>query len=592
MEQQLVTAASPRWRTLRLLALATVTVGLAAGCGGGKDSEPEGTSEALAKKPRPPAPPPPPPPAPPPAADSSQRAAVRLAEQTTFGASEALIATLRTKTPTQWLQEQFALANSRYTSGGGAEVHQFTGPGGFCDSRGPNCWRDWSSNQPLVWDFYRNALNNPDQLRQRVAWALAQILVVSSLEVESTYGLRNYQNMLLEHAFGNYRDILKKVSLSPVMGDYLNNVNNDKAAPNENYARELLQLFALGTCQLNADGTLKGGTCQPVYDNTQVRNYAYALTGWTYPAGGATPWGCWPQGTNCQFHQGDMVAVAARHDTQQRALLSGVTVPASSTAPQALELVLDSLMQHPNLAPFIGKQLIQHLVSSNPSPQYVARVAAAFESGSHAGFGSGRKGDMRATIAAIVLDPEARNEPTVASAGRLREPVQVFTGVLRALNGHTDGDALGWWQGDMLRQHVFRAPSVFNHYPPDYPLPRTALVAPEFGIHNTSTALARINFINQMVVWGGVNPNTSVPNAVGTKVDLSAFQADAADPAKLVDRLSLLATGAPLPAATRTEVINAVSAFTTSTAGADYLRHRTQTAAYLVFSSPQFHVVR
>ncbi len=521
----------------------------------------------------------------------TQREAVRLAEQTTWGQYEWLIGYMRNKTPSAWLYEQFNSGGSRYTSGADGSIHQYTGPGNFCDGRDANCWRDSYSSQPLLWDFYRNAITQPDQLRQRVAWALSQILVVSNVEIESTYGLRNYHNMLLLNAFGNYREVLKKVAMSPVMGDYLGNVNNEKTAPNENFARELLQLFSLGPCQINADGTLVGGTCQPTYDNQTIRAYAYALTGWTFPPGGASANGCWPVGANCRYHNGDMVVVPTRHDTQPRTLLTGVALGSGHTAPQALDAVLDSLIKHPNIAPFVSRQLIQHLVTSNPSPQYVARVATAFVNGTYGGFGTGVRGDLKATVAAVLLDPEARTEPTSPTAGRLREPVQMFLGVLRALKGQTDGDSLGWWWGDMLGQHAFRPPSVFNYYPADFPLPGTTLVAPAFGIHGTSTALARINYVNHAINWGApVNP--SIPNALGTKVDLTGFVYDANDPARLVDRLSLLAFGEVLPAAQRTEIINAVSTFTTKTGGTDYLTHRVRTAAYLVFASPQYHVVR
>lgn len=526
------------------------------------------------------------------AVPTTQLDAVRLADQASFGPTEALVTEIRTKGAARWIHDQLGATRSQYTSGGTGAVHQYTGSGNFCDGRGDNCWRDWSSSIPLAWDFYRNAVTRPDQLRQRVAFALQQVLVASNLEVDGTYGLRNYHNAFLDNAFGNYRDVLRKVALSPVMGDYLNNANNDKAAPNENFARELLQLFAIGTCQLNADGSLKGGSCQPTYDNAKVREYAYALTGWTYPAGGATPWGCWPKGTNCRYYGGDMVPVAALHDTQARSLLNGASLPAGHTAAQALDAVLDSLMQHPNMAPFIGKQLIQHLVTSNPSPAYVQRVATAFTSGRFQTFGQGRTGDLAATVAAILLDSEARTASAGSTAGRLREPVQLFTGVLRALNGQTDGDALSWWWGDTMRQHVFRPPSVFNFYPPDYPVPRTALVGPAFGIHNANTALQRMNYVNYLLFWNGSAPNAGVPNAVGTRVNLSAFQADAADPARLVDRISLLALGQPLAPAARQQVITAVSAYNQNTDRNNYIVNRVRTAAYLVFAAPQYHVIR
>ncbi len=566
-------------RTLAVAALsaALLLVACGGGSGGGSASPPVDTSGTAAGLPDSP---------------TTQLDAVRLADQGSFGPTEALVATIRTQGAAKWVSQQMALPASRYRSGGTDAVHRHTSQTDFCQGRGDNCWRDWSSSTPLLWDFYRNAVSQPDQLRQRVALALQQMVVVSNLEVSGTYGLRNYHNMLLDQAFGNYRDILRSVTLSPVMGDYLDNVNNDKAAPNENFARELLQLFAIGTCELNSDGSLRGGVCQPTYNNQNVLDYAYALTGWTYPAGGATPYGCWPRGANCQYYNGDMVPLPAFHDTRARSLLAGVTLPDGHTAGAALEAVLDSLMAHPNTAPFIGRQLIQHLVTSNPSPAYVERVALAFRSGRYEGFGGGRAGDMKATVAAILLDAEARAGNPASRAGRLREPVQLFTGVLRALGGQTDGDALGWWWGEELRQHMFRSPSVFNFYPPDYPLAGTPLVGPAFGIHNANSALQRANFVNYLVFWNGSGPNASVPGAVGTRVNLQTFVADASDPARLVDRLSLLALGQPLPAAARAAVIQAVGTYTQQNSGNDHLVHRVRQAAYLIFASPHYQVTR
>lgn len=542
-----------------------------------------------------PAPAPSPAPSGPPAVDAAVRDAVRLATQASFGNTEALAAEIRTQGASKWIASQMALATSRYTSGGNGTVHQNTSNTGFCDkpaNAGPNCWRDNFSTIPLVWDFYRNAISRPDQLRQRVAFALQQIVVVSGTEADGTYGFRSYHNTLLDNAFGNYRQVLKKVALSPVMGDFLNNVNNDKSAPNENFARELLQLFAVGTCQLNTDGSLRGGACAPTYDNDMVRSYAYALTGWTYPAGGATPWGCWPKGTNCRYYGGDMVPVEARHDTVARTLMSGVSLADGHKAPAALEAVLDSLIAHPNTAPFIGKQLIQQLVSSNPSAAYVARVSAAFTSGKYASFGTGQRGDLAATVAAVLLDPEARSATVIANGGKLRDPVLMFTSVLRGLNGQSDGDALSWWWGEELREHVFRPPSVFSFYPPDYPVAGTALVGPSFGIHNANAALQRLNYLTYLLDWGGSAAAAGVPNAIGTKVNLTAFTADAADAGKLVDRLSVIATGQPLPTATRAEIIKAVSWWTVSTDKTNWQINRAKMAAYLVFATPSYQVQR
>lgn len=580
-----------RWHAVTAVAVFTAAL---AGCGGGGGSDTASAGAPAAGAPSsdepaaspPPASPPPPPPPPP--APTTQADAVRLADQASFGPTEALVTTIKAKGPGTWVAEQMALpASSRYTSGNGSDIHKWTSSADFCTGKGVNCWRDWYSTEPLLWDFYRNALGQPDQLRQRVAFALQQILVVSSVEVSGTYGFRKYHNNLLDLSFGNYREVLRKVTLSPVMGDFLNNANNDRAAPNENFARELLQLFSIGTCELNSDGSLKGGKCTPTYTNDTVRAYAFALTGWTYPAGGATSYGCYPTGANCRYYDGDMVKVDKFHDTEARDLLNGYKLASGHKADAALTTVLDSLMAHSNTAPFVSKQLIQHLVSSNPSKAYVARVAAAFQAGKYQSFGTGVAGDLKATVAAVLLDDEARAATPAATAGKLREPVQMFTGVLRALNGKTDGDALSWQWGDLMRQHMFRPPSVFNYYPPDYPVPGTQLVGPTFGIHNANTALGRLNYLTYLIDWGGTPAanSTAIP-ATGTAIDLTAFTSDAANAGTLVDRLSMLAFGSTLSSTSRAEVIKAVEAAGTNATA------RTKAAAYLVFGSPQYHVQR
>jgi uncharacterized protein (DUF1800 family) len=496
------------------------------------------------------------------------------------------------------LRAQLLATGSQYTRGGASDVHRWTtAASSYCDAQGNSCWRDNFSAEPLLWDFYRNALNQPDQLRQRVAFALQQILVVSDLEVSGTYGLRNYQNLLLNGAFGNYGSLLKQVAKSPVMGDYLNNVNNSKTAPNENFARELMQLFALGTCLLNADGSLQGGRCQPVYDNSTVRQYAYALTGWTYPAGGSAAWNCNSAGLHCRYYEGEMVSVASLHDTAARPLLAGQSLAAGHSAEQALDTVINSLVAHPNMAPFIGRQLIQHLVTSNPSAAYVGRVATAFNAGRYAApngaIGSGSRGDLAATVAAILLDDEARLSPTSASYGKLREPVLFMTGALRALGGVTDGEALSWWWGGTLSQHVFKPHSVFSYFPPDFPLPGQAgLQGPSFALHNASTALGRLNFLHYLLYWGGTVPaNSSVPDPLGTLVDLSSLLPDATDPATLVDRIATRVLGAPLPSSARSQVIAAVSAFNANTSSSWQL-NRVRQAAYLVLASPHYQLQR
>jgi uncharacterized protein (DUF1800 family) len=525
--------------------------------------------------------------------------AVRLLNQATFGPTDPLVEEVKTKGARKFVLEQFSLPAAYYTSGGSDAIHKYKGAD-FCKDNaiGNNCWRDYYSAEPLSWDFFRNAVNDKGQLRQRVAFALAQIMVVSNFEVDGTYGLREYHNMLLDNAFGNFRDLLRKVTLSPLMGQYLNMVDNNKTAPNENYAREMLQLFSIGTCVLNDDGTLKGGKCEATYGNDTVRAYAFAFTGFTYPIGGDSKWSksSWH---NLAYLKGDMVGMQEGHDANPRTLLGGVTLPASRTPQQALETAIDSVFGHPNVGPFIGKQLIQFLVTSNPSPAYVGRVAAAFNSGKAQGVGSGTRGDMKAVIAAILLDDEARGESKSSDPnyGKLREPALYFAGILRALNGKTDGAPLYWWWGNALSQRVFNSPSVFNFYPADYTLPASStLVAPQFGIENANTTLSRINFANYLIYWDGSKADANIPNATGTKVDLNSLAkiADKAD--ALVEKLNTVVFAGSLNSTEKSAMLDAVNAWDANNCqqknNCDYLKERAKTAAYLSFASPQYNIQR
>jgi uncharacterized protein (DUF1800 family) len=551
--------------------------------------------------------------------------ASRFLHQASFGPSEDLLAEVQAKGPRKFLAEQFAQPVSRYAytlpeNAYRDGIHTYIGD--FCAQfaagtpEATNCWRDWYTTLPVQWDFFRQAVSAPDQLRQRVAWALSQIFVTSHVELSGAYGFAEYHQMLRDHALGNFRALLEKVTLSPLMGDYLDMVDNDGANPNENFARELLQLFSIGTCELNPDGTLKTGRCVATYDNAVVREYAYALSGWTYPPGGKLSWcnplcGGWK---NPRYYRGSMVPVDARHDKLARTLLAGVTAPASRTAQQGLAAVLDSLMAHPNLAPFVGRRLIQHLVTSNPTPAYVSRVSAAFNAGRYSdgafSVGSGAKGDMQATLAAILLDTEARDAAAAAAPGygRLREPVVFMAGAIRALDGVTDGERLGLWNwGSGMSQAPFNAPSVFNFYSPDFPLTGLSLVGPEFGILSVNTTLARINFVNDLVYWWynkgqGLLPNATIPNAVGTRVDYRRWESlivAATDSIKVVDRLNDLLASGRLGAAEKQAIVTAMDAWkTTDTWLTDannlssWQRERVKTAAYLILASPQYQVQR
>ncbi len=554
---------------------------------------------------------------------TSVKDAARLLDQASFGPSEEALAEAMRQGPRKYLLAQMDQPVSRYsysTSAGQrrSAIHT-AGAMDFCQTVAggqENCWRDYYSSLPVQWEFFRHAVSNPDQLRQRLAFALSQIMVTSDRELDGTYGFAEYHQMLRDHAFGNYRTVLEKVITSPFMGAYLNMADNDPADPNENFAREMLQLFSIGACELEVDGSLRSGKCVATYSNEVVRNYAYALTGWTYPAGGVDPWcdaNCsrtrW---TNPRYYRGPMLAMSSHHDQQPRPLLSGVVAAANRTPQQGLAAVLDSLMAHPNMGPFIGRQLIQFFVTSNPSAAYVGRVARAFRSGIFTdGFGSiggGAAGDMRAAMAAVLLDEEAR-DPTLAQAGaygRLREPVHYVAGALRAADGITDGDGLvaDWgWSGQM-NQAPFHSPSVFNYYPPDFPLVGSNLVAPQFGIDTVGASLKRINFANALLFWWGPSgsaANPTIPGASGTRVNLARWEAlvDSAGSAGLVERLDELLVGGRLGPGQRQAIVAAMDEWTPAMTWlgrqnppTTWQRERVKTALYLVFASPHYHVQR
>ena len=553
----------------------------------------------------------------PPEQPLTEKGAFRLLQQGTFGASEAGIAEVMIKGPRRWLVEQFAMPTSTYGYRDRDAIHKWPNRDtGFCDqfasgsSERDNCWRDNYSSDLIKLDFFKQASLGTDQLRQRMAHAFSQIIVTSEVEVDGLYGLADYHQKMRDVSLSNYRDILMLAATHPIMGRYLNMVDNDASDPNENFARELLQLFSVGTCELNADGTLKGGRCEASYNNELVREYAYALSGWTYPLGGLNPWCSSNCGwTNPRYVKGAMVAVESAHDKKARTLLGAKAIAAGTTAPQALNAVIDSLMNHPNIAPFISKQLIQFFVKSNPSPAYVGRVSAAFSAGKFETFGTGTKGDLKAVIAAVLLDSEARDDALadIASAGKLREPIILMVNAVRALNGYTDGEPMGrYGWGSTLSQPVFNSPSVFNFYTPDYPLPGggVGVVAPQFQLINANTSIAWVNFTNDVIYWwynkgAGLEPKAGMAGTTGTRVSYAAWEAEAGDANKLIDRLDRVLTGGKVSAAGRTAIANAVGSYTSNDTwltdannNTSWQRERVRTAAYLLLASPHFQVQR
>jgi uncharacterized protein (DUF1800 family) len=527
---------------------------------------------------------------PPPATGMSAADAARLLEQASFGPTPSEVTRVAALGLNGYLDEQLALPATGYS--GFSYVPHTAAADCKYDAANPTsaaslCARDNYSLFQLQRQFFQNALTAPDQLRQRVAFALSQIFVTSGVEIYEAYGMAAYQNLLLQDAFGNYRQLLEDVTLSPVMGHYLDMANNDKpnpalgTSPNENYAREVMQLFSIGVSELNPDGSPQldaAGKPIPTYDQNVIEGMASVFTGWTYPGrpGASSAW------TNPINFEGTMTAYPEHHDPASKQLLHGVTAAAGQTPEQDLKLALDTVFNHPNVGPFIGRQLIQHLVTSNPSPAYVARVSAVFADNGH-----GVRGDLAAVVRAILGDVEARGDaPASATAGHLREPALFITGVLRGLGARSDGEfPLG--QAAQMGQPIFTPPTVFNFYPPGYQLPGTTTRAPEFFIDNAATALARANFLNTLVYGGGAPPDATVINSTGTTVDLAPLAAAAASPGALVDQLNARLMHGRLSGAGRSAIVTALAALSP----ADTLG-QARAATYLVASSSQYQVER
>ncbi len=408
----------------------------------------------------------------------SARAAGRFLEQATWGPTSESVIELRTMGFEKWLGAQFAAPLSDYPEPTNDPAEQ--------------------SMSPVQRRFFYNCFNGQDQLRQRVAFALHQIWVVSANKTNQARMMIPYLRLLHQHAFGNYFTLMREMTLNPTMGRYLDMVNNVKPDPargisaNENYARELLQLFTIGTVKLNLDGTPvldASGSPIPTYEQTTIEQLARVFTGWTYPP---TP-GQTSGATNPPYFFGRMVPWEPNHDTSAKTLLDGYRIPAGQSAEKELDEALLHLFNHPNVGPFLARRLIGLLVTGNPSPAYVARVAAAFN-----GKPGGVRGDMKAVIRAILLDPEARqgdDQDTPPTFGRLREPVLYISSLLRGLNATVAEANNLAARAAAMGQTLFYPPTVFNYFDLTYQPPALGgLLAPEFEILSPANALARANF--------------------------------------------------------------------------------------------------
>jgi uncharacterized protein (DUF1800 family) len=488
----------------------------------------------------------------------SQAAAVRFLEQSTFGPTPELVTQVQLTGFDPFLQAQIAAPVSAYP----VPAVTDTGLGKV-------------QNQ-----FFLNGVNDADQLRQRIAFALNEIWVVGENKVNDPTGYTNYMQALTNDALGNYYDVMKDITLTPAMGHWLDMVNNDKPATgqhaNENYARELMQLFTLGLSNLNSDGTqiLDGsGNPIPTYTQNDVMALGRSFTGWTYP----TMPGATLLKHNPSYYGGPMVPFETNHDTGAKTFL-GQPVAAGQSAEQELDSVLTIIFNHPNMPPFVCQQLIEKLVTSNPSPAYVSRVAAAFTSGKYQSYGSGKRGDMQAVAAAIVLDDEARrgDSPTtaVASDGKLREPVVMMVGLARAFHAATDGTGFTGYSGNMS-QSLFNSGSVFNFFPPQSLIPGTNLNGPEFAIFNTASSLNRVNFINTLV-YGKISSTTTL--------DFTPV-INAGTPAQMVTWLNNLFLHGTMSSQMNTSITTAIGAVSSTDT-----TNQAKTAIYLVTSSSQYQV--
>ncbi|MEM6574898.1 MAG: DUF1800 family protein [Pseudomonadota bacterium] len=463
-----------------------------------------------------------------------------------------------------------------------------------------------------VW--FNVAQNAPDQFRQRAAFALSQILVVSDLNGDlegQPLAVAQYYDLLVEHAFGNYRNLLEEVTLTPVMGHYLSMFRSTRDAvagiePDENYAREIIQLFSIGLVELNIDGTprLNGGNLIPTYEQRHIVALAEAFTGWNFAGadqgdGDCEPWEWrWPEPnwlepmapcpvTNPNQNQPDNY-----HVTSAKTIVGDVVLPAGQTAEQDMQMALNTLFNHPNVGPFLAYRLIQRLVTSNPSPAYVARVASVFNNN-----GSGVRGDLGAVFKAIVMDGEALAGPTNNTTfGKLREPLFFQLQLNRVYRAQISQEFANnpdcCWPGAIYEpqrfygQAALRSPSVFNFFKPDFaqpgPIESQGLVSPEFEISTETQVVMLANFFFDTLGWGA-----PIPWQTQHELQIGELEALAGNPSALVDRVDRDLLFGTLNATARQLIIDRVSDIRAQDAD-----RRVAETIYYIITSPQSVVQR
>lgn len=493
----------------------------------------------------------------------SLRAAHRLLEQGTWGPQLGDYWALQTKTFDDWFAAQVAAPVSTYDDQP------------LLDSNGNNN----NNIAPVQLQFLQNALNNPDQLRQRVAFALSEIWVASDLEIVNASAIPPLMRIFQNRAFDNYEALMTDVTLNPAMGRYLNMVNNVKSNPakgtsaNENYGREFMQLFTIGLTQLNMNGTpVLDGNSNPIptYAAPDVTAISNAFTGWTYPPMPGTV----TKGTNPTYYIGQMVPLENNHDMTAKTLL-GTKLAAGQTAEEDLADAVHIIFMQPTLAPFISQQLIEHLVTSNPSPAYIARVASMF-----ADNGSGVRGDLKAVVRAILLDPEARqaDDPSAAAQptfGHLREPVLFLLNMLRGLSGSVTSAAPIINSGTSMGQQLFFEPSVFSYFSPQSRTP-SGLLGPEFQIYSTQTAANRADAINSIIYGGTLG--------TGSTFSIGPYTAAAATPATLIELINTVFFHGAMSS-------NVSDAITQALAPLTLASDKAKAALYIALTSEEYQVI-
>jgi uncharacterized protein (DUF1800 family) len=516
--------------------------------------------------------------------------ASRFLAQASFGPTLAEIARLRALGYHTWLDQQMSLPTSRIDD----YLLQVQAQG------------DPLFQNARMEGWFKNTVTAPDQLRQRVAYAFSQIFVVSDagggIENE-TRGISRYYDMLAGRAFSNYRSLLEDVTLSPVMGQYLSMRGNRRpdvalnVRPDENYAREILQLFSIGLIKLNIDGTPLLVNNQPVpsYDQFVVKGFAHVFTGWNFGNCSGFEF-CGAGFPDAVGWRQPMQAFASFHHVEPDAdpdndrLLDGFVRPAGGTPQANMAIALNNISNHPNVGPFIARRLIQNMVSSNPSPAYIARVAAVFNNN-----GTAVRGDLAAVVRAILLDAEARSghltQPT--TFGKLREPLLRLTHYWRAFDARSaDGRFQFWNPESPFGQGPNRSPSVFNFFLPDYRRPgeitTLGLYSPEFQI-TTETFITRaanefFSFTERQHLGSGFSCSNCI------LADFRPFQPLAASPATLVDALNGVLMSGQMSAAMRTTLINYLTTLPNTGSNDPGGRVRTWEAVQLIMTSPEYVV--